>query len=158
MGGDRQTPATLEDLSRHLQAECYQPNAYHVGDGWSGCCDAHCIEKTRSGFEIFYVERGRRSKSIDVLGDEAAACQAFIAWLDRTRWSRGHCIAFTRSLGEIEEISEKLAARGIAAERNDLPAYAGPNDPRYRLFVFGTDKLIVDAMAANGDISPISKD
>jgi hypothetical protein len=127
---------------------------YHVGSGWAGCADTHCIDKTDSGFEIFYVERGQRYETIESLEDEAAACRAFLKILDKDKWSQGHCVAWTSSEEEIDRIAQLMEAQGVQAKRNDIPSYAGPNDPRYRLFVFGRDKKTIDAMIERGEIPP----
>ncbi|CAN5878020.1 hypothetical protein BH11VER1_BH11VER1_20420 [soil metagenome] len=149
-------PTTLIELAGYLSAECYQPHCYHIGPGWRGCGDTYCIERTPAGYEAFYVERGQRSSLIWVEDSEASACLSFIALLDGEKWSRAHCIAFTKSLSEIEQINEKLASLGIQATRNDVPTLGGPNDPRFRLFVTGRDKIAVDQMIASGQIPPVS--
>jgi len=155
MVDEAQTPSTLNELREYLKSHCYQPSGYHVGSGWRGCADTHCIEKTDSGFVIFYVERGQRYETIEAHEDEATACRAFLNTLDQDRWSKAHCVAWSTSIDEINRITRIMEARGIQPKRNDIPAYAGPNDPRYRLFVFGRDKLAVDAMIRNGDIPPL---
>ena len=144
------TPATLADLALYLNAERYQPGLFHIGSGWSGCGDTFCLEQTAAGFEAFYVERGQRAEAMWIEPDEAAACQAFVALLDREPWSRSHCVAFSDDLAEISRINELLSVRGIQATRNDIPSFDGPDRPRYRLFAIGKDKLIADQMMNEG--------
>ena len=156
MANDAQSPSTLEELRKYLKKHCYQPSGFHVGSGWSGCADSHCIEKTYSGFEIFYVERGQRYETIELHEEEAAACQAFIRILDKDDWSRGHCVAWSPSLDEIDRIAKRMEARGVRVKRNDIPNYSGADDPRYRIFVFGRDKLTVDDMIRGGEIPALS--
>jgi hypothetical protein len=149
-------PTTLSELAVYLREECYQPAIFHVGPNWSHCGDTFCIEHTPSGYEAFYVERGKRSDPIWIESSEAAACRAFLALLDRERFSRSHCIAFTKERSEIEAIEQKLVCHGIQFTRNDIPVFGGPNDPRYRLFVIGRDKIIIDQLISSGQIPPVS--
>ena len=156
MNPEASMPATLIELADYLRAECYQPEFYNIGPSWSHCCDTYCIELTTAGYEAFHVERGQRSGPIWIDGNESAACRAFIALLDGERWSRSHCIAFTASLTEIQRIEGELGSRGIQATRNDIPAFSGPNNPRFRLFVTGRDKITVDQLIASGQLPPVS--
>ncbi len=156
MSHEVSTPTTLSELADYLREECYQPSIYHIGPSWSHCGDTFCIEHTPSGYESFYVERGQRSDPIWIESSEASACRAFIALLDGERFSRSHCIAFTKGRSEIEAIEQKLISHGVQSTRNDIPAFGGPNDPRYRLFVTGRDKIIVDQLIASAQIPPVS--
>jgi len=156
MVNDVQAPSTLDELQKHLKNHCYQPSGFHVGGDWAGCGDTHCIEKTDSGFDIFYVERGQRYETIELHEDESAACRAFVKILERDEWSRGHCVAWSTSMDEIDRIARRMEARGVRVKRNDIPNYSGADDPRYRLFVFGRDKLTVDDMIQGGEIPALS--
>ena len=131
---------TLHELSAHLQQECYQPGVYHVGSGWGSCGDTFCIEKIGGQFEIFYVERGQRGKAIHRCESESAACEAFLAALDRERFSRAHCVGFFTNKSEADTLSERFDSAGITVHRDAIP-YTSTTDMRYRVFVFGRDKI-----------------
>ena len=146
-------PKTMAELAEYLRSECYQQSCYHIGTGWSHCGDTHCLEKTTSGYEAFYVERGQRSTTFFIEVDETVVCGKFLELLDRDPWSRAHCIAFTAQLQDAERIEHELSAVGVRSVRNDIPAHQGPGDSRFRLFVFGRDLLKVQQMVASGQIS-----
>ncbi len=130
----------LQELSAHLQRECYQPSVYHVGSGWRSCEDTFCIEKIGGQFEVFYTERGQRGKAIHRGESESAACEAFLAALDRGRFSRAHCVGFFTAKSEADSLSERLVSAGISVHRDAIP-YSSTTGMRYRVFVFGRDKL-----------------
>lgn len=156
MDGDPMIPTTLAELADHLRDECYQPSAYHLGPGWSQCGDTYCLEHQQAGFEAFYVERGQRSEPFWIEPSEAAACACFLALIEGDRTSRLHCIAFSGDVSEIEAIDEILASEGVQSKRNDIPAMSGAGDPRFRLFVEGRDKRVVDRLVAAGRISAVA--
>lgn len=133
----------LHELATHLLSECYQPSAYHIGSGWSSCGDTYCIEQIRGQFEIFYVERGQRKEAIHRIENESAACEAFLAVLDRERFSRAHCVGFLASKVEADLLAERLVSRGIVVHRDAIP-YSSSTDMRYRIFVFVRDKIRAD--------------
>src|SRR5258707_12354569 len=123
----------LHELSAHLQRECYQPSVYHIGSGWGACGDTFCIERIGGQFEGFYVERGRRGEAIHRCASESAACDAFLAALDRERFSRAHCVGLFTTKSEADSLSERLVSAGITVHRNAIP-YSSTTDMRYRAF------------------------
>lgn len=149
-------PTTLAGLADFLREEGYHPSAYHIGAGPLQGGDAYCLEQTPAGFEAFHVERGLRSDPFWVEPCEHSACRAFVALLDRDSTSRSHCIAFTGNRSEIEMIERDLATEGIRTRRNDIPAFGGSDDPRFRLFVEGRDKKRVDLLVEEGRIPAVS--
>lgn len=144
----------LQELSAHLQRECYQTSIYHVGSGWGACADTFCVERIGGQFEIFYVERGQRGEAIHRCETEAAACEAFLAVLDRERFSRAHCVGFFTTKSEADRLSERLASAGIIVHRDAIP-YSSTSDMRYRLFVFGRDKIRAQEMIEH-EIRPVA--
>jgi hypothetical protein len=156
MDRDATMPTTLAELADYLRDECYQPSAYHLGPDWSSCGDTYCLERTPVGFEAFYVERGQRSEPFWIEPSEAAACACFLALIVGDRSSRLHCIAFSGDVSEIETIGAILASEGVQSKRNDIPAMSGAEDPRFRLFVEGRDKRIVDRLVAAGRIPAVA--
>ena len=128
----------LQELSAHLQRECYQPSVYHVGFGWGACGDTFCIERIGGQFEIFYVERGQRGEAIHRCESESDACAAFLAALDRERFARAHCVGCFTTKSEADSLSERLVSSGIIVHRDAIP-YSSTTDMRYPVFVFGRD-------------------
>ncbi len=144
----------LQELSAHLQRECYQPSVYHIGPSWGACGDTFCIEMIGGQFEVFYVERGQRGEAIHRCESESAACDAFLAALDRERFSRAHCVGFFTSKSDADSLSERLACADITVHRDAIP-YSSTTDMRYRVFVFGRDKLRAQAMIDH-EIRPVA--
>jgi len=135
----------LRELSAHLERECYQPSVYHIGSGWSACGDTFCIDQVNGRFEVFYVERGERGETFHCCESESAACDAFLATLDLERFSRAHCVGFFNAKSAADGLSERLRSIGITVHRDAIP-YNGVTDLRYRVFVFGRDKLLAQGM------------
>ncbi|MDB6029284.1 MAG: hypothetical protein JWM68_5507 [Verrucomicrobiales bacterium] len=135
----------LQELSAHLERECYQPSVYHIGSAWGVCGDTFCIERVGGQFEVFYVERGQRGEAIHRCESESAACDAFLAALDRERFSRAHCVGFFTTKSEADSLSERLVSAGITVHRDAIP-YSSTTDMRYRVFVFGRDKIRAQKM------------
>lgn len=156
MDRDATMPTTLAELADHLRDECYQPSAYHLGQGWSHCGDTYCLEHTPVGFEAFYVERGQRSEPFWIESSEGMACARFLGLLGGDCTSRLHCIALSGDVTEIETIEEILASEGVHSKRNDIPAMSSTGDPRFRLFVEGRDKRIVDRLVVAGRIRAVA--
>lgn len=130
----------LKELSAHLRLECYNPDAYLVGSGWGACGDTYCIEPANGQFEIFYVERGQRGKTIQQFESESEACVAFLAVLDRERFSRAHCVGFFIMKSDADNFTERLISANVGFHRDTIP-YSSSTDMRYRVFVFGRDKI-----------------
>jgi hypothetical protein len=130
----------LQELSAHLRQECYSPDVYHVGSGWEACGDTFCIERVGGKFEIFYVERGQRGQTIQQVESESEACAAFLTVLDRERFSRAHCVGFFTTKSDADTLAERLVSAGIGVHRDAIP-YSSSSDMRYRIFVFGRDKI-----------------
>ena len=130
----------LKELSDFLQNECYQEQTYHIGSGWKVCADAYCLEQTNYGHEIFYVERGERGKAIQNFTNEDEACRAFIKLLNQQQFSKAHCIGNFTLKEEADAIAEQLISTGITLHRDAIP-YSSSVDLRYRVFVFGRDKI-----------------
>lgn len=130
----------LQELSAYLQYECYQPDGYHVGPGWSNCGDAYCIDKIGSQYEVFYVECGERRNAFYCGDSESVACDTFLSFLNREHFSRAHCVGSFIEKSEAEALVERLASLGIRVHR-DIITYSNSADFRYRVFVFGRDKI-----------------
>jgi hypothetical protein len=107
---------------------------------WGACGDTYCIEQIGGKFEIFYVERGQRGKTIQQIESETAACETFIAILNRERFSRGHCVGFFTVKSAAGALAERLTSLGIGIHRDAIP-YSSSTDLRYKVFVFGRDKI-----------------
>lgn len=130
----------MRELSEFLLQECYQPNVYHIGPGWESCGDTFCIDRVGIHFEVFYVERGQRGNVIRRCETEVAACAAFLEIIDREPFSRAHCIGFFTVQPEADALAQRLISAGIKVHR-DAISYSSSTDMRYRVFVFGRDKL-----------------
>ena len=130
----------LKELSAHLQFECYQPNSYHIGSNWSGCGDSYCIDRVGEMYEVFYVERGQRNEATHRCVTEAEACSAILAELDRDRFSRAHCVGLFSAESEANVLAQQLGSAGIRVHRDSF-LFSSPSDFRYRIFVFGRDKI-----------------
>jgi hypothetical protein len=94
---------------------------------------------------MFYIERGVRGKTIQRVDGESEACAAFLAILDRERFSRAHCLGSFSKKSEADALAEQLVSAGMNVHRDVIP-YGSSTDLRYRVFVFGRDKIRAQEM------------
>jgi hypothetical protein len=72
------TVAELTNLLRRAGV----PDWFYVTDGGLGAGECIGIERTQSGWSVYYSERGRKSP-LDACPDEDAACRAMLRHIDR---------------------------------------------------------------------------
>jgi hypothetical protein len=128
---------TLKELENMLIAERYNSQSYCIGSGWPRLGDGFAVDKGKTKFEFFYVERGHKSPMKEFDTEEEAADFAY-EFLSNEKWTRSHNVGFYSSKEEAERRMSVLREAGIEYF-NDVIPYGGPNDPRYRIFVFGKD-------------------
>jgi len=139
---------TMKELKRRLEAEGYNNQFYCIGSGWGAISDGFALDITPQGFEFFYVERGQKS-TIQCFDNEADACRYTYNFLANEKWSKSHLVGFFDSEKQADECVSWLQKKGIEYLSDTIP-YGGPNDVRYRVFVFGNDFRKVKELRGNG--------
>lgn len=136
---------TLDELKQRLhEAGCSTAN-YQIGEPWA-VSDLYCLAKRNGRFHIFYTERGLDSPPEKIFDDEAEACQYYFDFVMNIR--HNHLVGFYQSADSLERHAAFLEKHGIATTRDKVP-YGGWHDPRYRLFVEGTDIFTVQQLLSN---------
>ena len=128
---------TMGKLAAKLEAEGYNENFYCIGSGWKRLSDGHALTAAAGGFEFFYTERGQENL-IRFFVDEDEACNFVYEFLTNYKWAKSHLVGFFVFEKDAENLAAKLRAEKIESTVDKIP-YGGMNDPRYRVFVFGTD-------------------
>ena len=128
----------IEELNERLEEEGYNSQFYCIGPGWRRLGDGFALDKVGDSFEWFYVERGQRGRAEKVFASEEEACQFAYETLSKDDWARSHMIGMFESAAEAAELAQELSREGIRSKTDRIP-YGGPDDPRFRVFVYGRD-------------------
>ena len=112
--------------------------------------EALCLLQRGALWVIVFRERGEDSRPFFASDSEEAACQEFCARVLKDPMTRMHAVGLYADDESAREMEARLRGIGVEPIRNDIAAYRGPNDPLYRVFVFGTD--IFAARRALGNV------
>ncbi len=124
----------FNELDERLQAEGYGPHISERGPSSLSLGD-YRIEEVGDNWRVCSTDRGKVTQEDLVTSDESAACTFFhenvscMMWHFKTFLDRPSADALERTLSDA----------GLQVWRNDIPQFNGPNDPRYRVFVSGSD-------------------
>ena len=122
------------ELKERLMSEGCNPSNFAVLGRTN---DAYCLDKKGREWVVLYSERGIDSEPIFRSENEEDACEYFLNHvLSQQHW---HMVGFFESESDAIELEGRLTRLGVNPIRNDIPAYSGANDPRYRVFVAGKD-------------------
>jgi hypothetical protein len=135
-------PTNTADLIRRLEETGCNPLHYVVGEPFA-VSDVYCLTRRGARWEVYFTERGRHEPPIFSSPSEAEACAFFFAHITAMRHE--HMVGAFVTPAEAEMLQAQLAAAGVAA-RIDRILYSGPDDPRYRVFVTGTDIVIARSL------------
>ncbi|HEX8456710.1 MAG TPA: hypothetical protein VF656_05245 [Pyrinomonadaceae bacterium] len=132
------TVMNMSELAERLEREGFNPQFYCIGAGWRRLSDAYALDKAGDGFEWFYVERGQKGRVERSFASEEEACRFAYEALAQDKWARSHMVGMFESEREAAELARALSLEGIHSEIDRIP-YGGLHDPRFRVFVYGTD-------------------
>lgn len=136
---------TIADLQERLLAAGCSRSNYHLGEPYR-VTDVYCLAQRAGGWHFFYTERGKDSPPEKIFMDEAEACQFFYDFVMKIRHL--HLVGFYQSLETFRQHTRFLQQHGLTISTDQIP-YGGWEDPRYRLFVEGTDIFTVRQMLPN---------
>jgi len=126
------------ELAKRLDEEGFNSLFYTIGPGWRRLGDGFASDKVDDTFEWFYVERGQKGQIERVFSSEEEACQFVYEALSKDKWARSHMVGMFETESEAAELTRALSREGIQSE-TDRIQYGGPNDPRFRVFIYGRD-------------------
>ncbi|HEV3468921.1 MAG TPA: hypothetical protein VG148_06340 [Pyrinomonadaceae bacterium] len=127
-----------DELARRLEEEGFNSLFYCIGPGWRRLADGYALDRAGDSFEWFYVERGQKGRAERVFTSEEEACRFAYEALSRDKWARSHMVGMFESEAEAADFARALSHKGIRSETDRIP-YGGPDDPRFRVFVYGRD-------------------
>jgi len=115
--------STIKELNQWMEANCYN-DGYAIGDRvW------------------FYTERGTK-QTLNVFNTEKEAVRFALHEIKLDKSANRHLVGFLKSKSSESELVRELERRNIKCWTDKIP-FGGPNDPRYRVFVFGCDIRLV---------------
>jgi hypothetical protein len=126
------------ELAKRLDAEGFNPDFYCIGPGWGRLGNGFALDKAGEWFEWFYVERGQKGQVKRAFASEEEACQFVYEALSKDKWAQSHMVGMFGSESEAKDMARALSRESIQSEIDRIP-YGGPNDPRFRVFVYGRD-------------------
>ncbi|HWT00098.1 MAG TPA: hypothetical protein VN256_07615 [Pyrinomonadaceae bacterium] len=135
-----------EELNERLDEEGFNSQFYCIGPGWRRLGDGFALDKVGDSFEWFYVERGQRGRAEKVFASEEEACRFAYETLSKDDRARSHMIGMFESEAEAAKLAQELSREGIRSKTDRIP-YGGPDDPRFRVFVYGRDVFKVKKAA-----------
>jgi len=126
----------LQELHDKLVSEGCK-NFYIEGVGGGFPDDIHILGTNNGKWEIYYTERGQRSKAVFSFDDKERAIEKYYDFIiGQAHW---HLIVFTRSLSVLETYRAVLDKNYIPSFQSEIPDYVTRGDRVFRLFVVNKD-------------------
>ena len=126
----------LNELHDNLISEgC---NRFYIdGIGGPQSDDVERLGLTNGNWEVYYIERGKRSVAFFSTTDKDEAISFYYDYVMKIEhW---HIVVFSRSIEIFNYYKKELEQYGIRTIQNDIPAYQRSGDHVYRLFVTNKD-------------------
>jgi hypothetical protein len=113
-------------------------NRFYIdGVGGPQSDDVECFGENNGQWEIYYIERGQKSKPLFSCTDKTEAIAYYYKHV--LSLEHRHLIAFTRSNEIMASKKRALESFGIRTIQNDIPHYRTIGDRIFRLFVNNQD-------------------
>lgn len=135
MMNTNQIPRTESELAEWMKANCYNFDNYSIGGNIIH--EGYGIDRAGGHFTWYYTERGRPD-AIKTFPTEKEIIAYAYQQIQSDQWANAHCIGFTTHQNDVIELTEKLNALNLKFKQDQIPYY-GPQQPAYRVFVFGCD-------------------
>jgi hypothetical protein len=133
-------PTTIDELLRWLRSNCYADN-YAIGGIMID--EGYGLDHNGSVYTWYYTERGQRQDLMSFNDEKTAVAYAFEV-IKADLYADRHMIGFVASTRARDHLRRELEKRNINYF-DDVILYSNePPQNRYRVFVFGCDKLKVD--------------
>lgn len=97
----------------------------------------HILFRKNAQWQVAFFERGKRGPVEFESTDLDAACDYFYALILREGCMR--VLIHSRDKIRVDGLHEQLTSKRFYLMRNDIPAFSGPGDARYRIFVRGSE-------------------
>jgi hypothetical protein len=127
---------------------------YIEGIGGPQSDDIECLGYNDGKWEVYYTERGQKSKPLFSTPDMAEAVQFYHNHV--MQLEHRHMVTFTRSPDVLTSYKTALERCGVRTVQNDIPHYSATGDRIFRLFVTNSD--IFKAQELFGDLPYFDED
>jgi hypothetical protein len=132
-------PTRLADVTSYLRE--HGCGGFGVGTAFGD--DIYVLYEEGGRFHIDYVERGSCRQPQSIHDDEAEACARFVARI--LGFEHPWCVGIFASKDTAAALTARLEAEGLRVGNDAIP-YGGWSDPRFRVFVYGTDLARAQAL------------
>ncbi|MEP2104136.1 MAG: hypothetical protein ABJP02_13805 [Parasphingorhabdus sp.] len=127
---------TVSALASWMSSECANKTSY--GIGWD-ISEGMRIDRFGATWRWQYTERSE-VRTIKTFESESEIAACAYEQIRKDPWAWTHCVGWFKFECHKKAYTETLEDRGIAFYQDQIP-FGGPEDPRYRIFVFGRDVL-----------------
>ncbi|KAA5533552.1 hypothetical protein F0919_13510 [Taibaiella lutea] len=126
-------PATEKELESWMKENCYNFKSYSINGNsiYEGCG----IDNSGGLFIWYYTERGKRTV-LKYFPSEPEIVEYAFNQIKADKWAKAHCIGFTTSKAEKQELENILKDANIEFFQDEIPYY-GLERTVYRTFVLG---------------------
>lgn len=121
-----------------MTANCYNDG---YGIGARQIHEGYGLEKRGKNFDWYYTERGEKQYLHHFETEEEAVHFAYNQIIT-DKFANRHMIGFIAGQTLLNELHNELEVSKIKHFTDKIP-YGGMDVPRYRVFVFGCDKVLV---------------
>ncbi|MEX6690174.1 hypothetical protein QTN47_21875 [Danxiaibacter flavus] len=132
---DNNLPKTEIELESWMKENCYNFDNYSING--NPIFEGFGIDKFGGLFIWYYTERGEKN-NLKYFQSESEIIEYAFCQIKADKWARTHCIGFTASRYEKEELANILKNTAVDFFQDEIPYY-GPDRPAYRTFVLGCD-------------------
>lgn len=132
-------PKTLLDLKLWMEANGCNFLSYQVGS--SSIAEGFVLEKEGNFFVWKFTERGVENVIKAFESESDAVAHAFEE-IKTDVWAWSHCIGFLSSKTGLATLQTILQNRKVSYYDDVIP-YGGEHNPRYRVYVHGSDAVAV---------------
>jgi len=128
-------PKSENELESWMKKNCYNFNSYSING--NVIYEGFGIENFGGLFIWYYTERGEKNK-LKYFRSEPEIIEYAFNQIKADKWAKTHCIGFTTSKDEKQELENVLKNTKVDFFQDEIPYY-GFGRPAYRTFVLGCD-------------------
>lgn len=128
-------PKSEKELESWMKDNCYNFESYSING--NVIYEGFGIEHFGGLFIWYYTERGKKNK-IKYFQSESEIIEYAFNQIKADKWAKTHCIGFTTSKDEKQELENILKNIKVDFFQDEIPYY-GLERPVYRTFVLACD-------------------
>ena len=128
-------PKTEKELESWMKENCYNFEGYSINGNF--IYEGFGIDNFGGLFIWYYTDRGQMNK-LKYFQSEPEIIEYAFNQIKDDKWAKTHCIGFTTSKEEKQNLEAILKDTSIDFFQDEIPYY-GLEKPVYRTFVLGCD-------------------